>query len=201
MSLFNENPKLILENINELLIIGALDRKHAFHTPIFSNLDQKNTVKSRIVVLRKFDPNSLKLNFHTDIRSPKIKELKQNNNSYFVFYDAKIKIQLRIKTNSIINYQNDLTKKTWQKTSLSSRKCYLTKKNPSAKANFPEDGIPKKFTGTDPSKLESEKGYNNFTIIENIIINIDWLHLASSGHRRLNISFNKEEPKFDWLIP
>jgi pyridoxamine 5'-phosphate oxidase len=99
MSLFEENPKAIFDNIKNLLSIGAKDRHHAFHTPIFSNKDKKDLVNSRIIVLRKFNTDSLKLNFHTDFRSPKIVDLQKDNNSFFVFYDFKIKIQLRIKTN------------------------------------------------------------------------------------------------------
>ena len=89
MSIIIENPKLILNNINELLLIGSTNRKHPFHTPVFSNFNKGSVISSRVVVLRKYDSESLKLSFHTDIRSAKISELKYNNNSYFVFYDTK----------------------------------------------------------------------------------------------------------------
>ena len=55
------------------------------------------------------------LNFHTDFRSPKVLSLQQNNNSSFVFYDHKLKIQLRIKTTSVINNQNNITEEMWEK--------------------------------------------------------------------------------------
>ena len=85
--------------------------------------------------------------------------------------------------------------------SLSSKKCYLTKKIPSSKTSIPEDGIPSYLKGVDPSKKESELGYKNFTIVENIIQNIDWLLLKSSGHRRLNINLENKSKKFNWTIP
>ena len=201
MKEINENPKSIFENINELLNLGARDRKHAFHTPVFSSFNHKNFISSRVVVLRNYNQYFRVLNFHTDYRSPKIFELAKNNSSSFLFYDYKIKIQLRIKTLSIIHNNNAITKKAWLQTKLQSRKCYLTEKIPSSKTNFPEDGIPKHLKGVDPSNDESESGYENFTVIENVIKNIDYLNLASSGHRRLNVSFEKNEPKFDWLIP
>ena len=71
-----------------------------------------------MVVLREFDSNNMILNFHTDFRSPKIADLMQNNNSLFVFYDQKLKVQLRIKTISSINNQNVITEKMWGKTKL-----------------------------------------------------------------------------------
>ena len=201
MSKFKENSKSIFDNIKELLSIAVTDRHHGFHTPIFSNKNQNNSIDSRVIVLRKFEKQNLIMNFHTDFRSPKIENLKKDSESYFVFYDYKIKTQLRIKTNSIINNKNDVTKNIWGQTRLSSRKCYLTKKAPSSITKLPEDGIPLHLKGIDPSKDESEKGYKNFTVIQNEIKHIDWLYLASSGHRRLKIDFKNSEPLYKWIIP
>ena len=197
----NENFQSILENINELLRLGVKNRNHSFHTPVFSTYNQNNFINSRVVVLRKYSFNSLILGFHTDIRSPKISELKKNKNSYFVFYDYKLKIQLRIRTISVIHNKNKLTKDAWNATSLQSRKCYLSQKKPSSKITYQTDGIPKSLKGIDPSMEESERGYKNFTVIENVIQNIDWLHLYASGHQRINISFANNKPIFNWLIP
>jgi hypothetical protein len=81
MFLFDENLKEIFNNIKKLLILSVTDRHDAFHTLLFSNNTQNNSVDSRIVVLRKFDEDHLKLNFHTDFRSPKIIDLKKDNSS------------------------------------------------------------------------------------------------------------------------
>ena len=105
-----ENTLEILEDIKRNLSRGVKDRKHNFHTPVFSNVNSDGEIDSRIVVLRYFDPLKMILNFHTDFRSPKAINLKHNNNSLFVFYDHKLKIQLRIKTTSILNNQNEIAK-------------------------------------------------------------------------------------------
>ena len=93
-----ENTQEIFEDIKKNLTRGVKDRKHAFHTPVFSNTDSEGGIDSRVVVLRKFDPSGMTLNFHTDFRSPKVPNLKKNSSSQFVFYDHKLKIQMRIKT-------------------------------------------------------------------------------------------------------
>ena len=196
-----ENTHEIFEEIKTNLTRGVKDRKHAFHNPVFCNVDQDGGVDSRVVVLRKFDPINMILNFHTDYRSPKVSNLKQNNKSMLVFYDHKLKIQMRIKTTSIINYQNEIAKEMWDKTKLLSRKCYLTSKDPSSLTSLPEDGIPEHLIGKEPGFEESEKGYKNFTVIENKINDIDWLYLEISGHRRLNLLFQNNKPQFQWLIP
>ena len=201
MTEIHENTKIIFKDIIKLLLKAVKNRKNPYHTPVFSSIAKNNITESRVVVLRKFEDKNLILNFHTDFRSPKITNLKKNFNTSFLFYDQKIKIQLRIKTQSTINNQNSISKEAWDLTKLSSRKCYLTKKNPSSYTTIPEDGISSHLIGIDPTKDETEIGYKNFTVVENKILNIDWLYLKSSGHRRLNISFNNNKPHFDWVIP
>ena len=202
MSTFSkENTSEIYEDIKKNLARGVKDRKHAFHTPVFCNTSETDAIESRVVVLRKFDPKKMILNFHTDFRSPKVKDLRINNKSLFVFYDHKLKIQMRIKVISIINNQNKTSKEMWDKTRLFSRKCYLTSKDPSSPTSKPEDGIPNHLVGREPEYEESELGYQNFTVIENKINEIDWLYLEVSGHRRLKLIFKNLEPEFQWIIP
>ena len=196
-----ENTHEILQDIKKNLTRGVKDRKHAFHTPVFSNISEKEGIESRVVVLRKFDHVNMILNFHTDYRSPKTKNLKKNNKSLFVFYDHKLKIQMRIKTTSYLNHQNEVSKEMWDKTRLLSRKCYLTTKKPSSIALKPEDGIPAHLLGKEPDFDESEKGYQNFTVVENKIFEIDWLYLDITGHRRLKLIFKNTDPEYQWLIP
>ena len=196
-----ENTEEIFEDIKRNLTRGVKDRKHNFHTPVFSNVNSDGEIDSRVVVLRNFDPIKMILNFHTDFRSPKAIDLKQNNKSLFVFYDYKLKIQLRIKTTSILNNQNEIAKKMWDKTRLFSRKCYLTTKDPSSFTALPEDGIPIHLVGKEPNLEESEKGFKNFTVVENKINEIDWLYLEISGHRRLKLIIKEQKPEYKWLIP
>ena len=72
-----ENTIEILEDIKRNLSRGVKDRKHNFHTPVFSNVNSDGEIDSRIVVLRNFDPLKMTLNFHTDFRSPKATDLTQ----------------------------------------------------------------------------------------------------------------------------
>ena len=76
-----ENPRIIFDDIKKLLTIGVKDRKHGFHTPVFSNLYQDSSIESRIVVMRKFDSEKMIINFHTDFRSPKVNSLNKFNNT------------------------------------------------------------------------------------------------------------------------
>tara|TARA_Y100000590_G_scaffold459433_1_gene616440 strand:- start:481 stop:1086 length:606 start_codon:yes stop_codon:yes gene_type:complete len=201
MSKLYENSESIFKNIIDLLSKAVKNRRHPYHTPVFSNTTTKNLVESRVIVLRKFDEINFLLNFHTDFRSPKILSLKKNNSSSFLFYDQNIKTQLRIKSLAKIHNQNEISKEAWQLTKLSSRKCYLAKQPPSSKTIIPTDSIPEHLMGIDPNIEESENGYKNFCVISNKIETIDWLHLSSKGHRRLLISINNNKNTYNWLIP
>ena len=94
----------------ELLDKGFLDRNNSFHIPVFI-CGNNNSFDGRIVVLRGLNKNNKSLSFHSDIRSNKIKILKNYPFGTFLFYDKTEKIQLRVKCNVKIHYQNDRTLK------------------------------------------------------------------------------------------
>ena len=73
-----ENTQEIFEDIKTNLTRGVKDRKHTFHNPVFCNVDKEGGIDSRVVVLRKFDPIKMVLNFHTDYRSVKIQQIKKS---------------------------------------------------------------------------------------------------------------------------
>ena len=119
-----DNTDKIFQYIKTQLSKGIKNRQHGFHTPVFSNLKNTRQISSRIVVLRKFYSSKMKINFHSDFRSKKIEELKLNPETNFLFYDQKLKIQLRIKTISTVHYNDKVAQQAWKQTKLSSRKCF-----------------------------------------------------------------------------
>ncbi|MEE2773676.1 MAG: pyridoxamine 5'-phosphate oxidase family protein [Pseudomonadota bacterium] len=179
---------------------GVTDGKDDFHTMTFSNIEN-NEVTSRSVILRGVDETKKQLIFNTDHRSPKVRAIRENPNTHCLFYHFEEKMQLRVKTNSIVHYNNDFHNATWAKTSLSARKCYLTKYVPSQEINVCEDGIPENLVGRIPTKKESEAGKRNFAVVVNEILSIDWLLLSSKGHQRASYDFNDRGVTKVWLAP
>ena len=114
-------------------------------------------------------------------------------------YSYKLKTQLRIKTISSIHYEDAVWRASWESTGLSSRKCYLTKYDPSCNIEQKDDGLPLELKGKTPSLNQSEDGKKNFCVVDNKITEIDYLYLKSSGHERMRLDFNKN--KFNWLAP
>ena len=91
---------------------------------------------------------------------------------------------MRIKAKCEINYNNSITKKSWEKTGHISRKCYLVTHGPGTKSDNPTSGLDNKFDNFEFTKEESEQGYKNFCVIKCKIKSIEWLYLAAKGHRR-----------------
>ena len=196
---YNDLDKIYLK-IWDLLKIGLQNRNLPFHIPVFICGDS-NKSDGRIVVLRGINKEEKKIWFHSDIRSNKVKNLKLNSKATFLFYDKNEKIQLRIYGNTKINYQNHITKKSWEKTAHMSRQCYLGNEAPGSDVSLPASGLTTNIDNLKYTKEESEIGYKNFCVIETYIKSIEWLYLAAKGHRRAYFILNKKHLEKKWLIP
>ena len=196
---YNELNK-IYSKIWSLLNLGLKNRDAPFHIPIFI-CGKKNKFDGRAVVLRGIDKKEKKIWFHSDIRSNKVKILKTNSNATLIFYDKSEKIQLRICGCAKINYQNDITRKSWKKTTHMSRQCYLGNKAPGSDVSVPSSGLTTDVDNLKYTMQESEIGYKNFCVIETFIKSIEWLYLAAKGHRRAYFSLKNNSLEKKWLIP
>jgi len=196
---YYENSSEIKKKIWSLLTNAVRDRSSEFRTPVFICGNDKD-LDGRVVVLRKADQKNNIIQYHSDIRSSKIEKIKKNPSCSMLFYGKEEKIQLRIKAKCEVNYNNQVTKVSWEKTGHISRKCYLVNNGPGTKSDKPTSGLDSKFDNFEFTKEESESGYKNFCVIKCKIKSIEWLYLAAKGHRRALIELN-ESKKFTWLVP
>ena len=195
---YYENLEEIQKKLWSMLDDAVINRSSPFRIPVFICTDQKD-IDGRIVVLRKSDKKNNILQFHTDLRSPKINILKKNKNASLVFYDKDEKIQLRVKVICEINNKNSVALESWKKTQHISRRCYLTDNGPGSISENPTSGMISKLEDFDYTMEQSEKGYENFTVVKCNIKSIEWLYLAAKGHRRA--IFDIENKKQNWLVP
>ena len=196
---YNDLDKVYLK-IWDLLNSGLLNRDSEFHLPVFIWGEGK-VFDGRTVVLRGIDKKDKILWFHTDIRSKKIEILKANPSGSFLFYDKEKKIQLRVYGSIKVNYQNDITKKSWKKTVHMSRQCYLGKEIPGTNTSIPTSGLSKNIDNFKYSIEESEIGYKNFCVVQTFIESIEWLYLAAKGHRRAHFDLKNDSVEKKWIIP
>lgn len=177
---------------------AVTNRSSPFRIPVFICGNQSD-FDGRIVVLRKSDQKNNLLQYHTDIRSDKIAQLKLNKNAVMIFYDKEEKIQVRLKVECVINHNNKITKESWLKTQHISRKCYLVDQGPGTKSDVPTSGLKPELDNFEFTMEQSEQGYKNFTVIQCNIKSMEWLYLAAKGHRRarFDLVLNQET----WLTP
>ncbi len=196
---YNNLDKTYLK-IWELLETGLSKRNLPFHIPVFI-CGHGNNVDGRMVVLRGINKKDKNLWFHSDIRSKKIQTLKTNPSASLLFYDKEEKVQLRIAGKVKINYQNNVTKKSWNKTTHMSRQCYLGNEAPGSKTLLPTSGLTEEEDNYKYSIEESEAGYKNFCVVEIFMESIEWLYLAAKGHRRAYFTLKNSSVEKKWLIP
>ena len=82
-----------------------------------------------------------------------------------------------------------------------SRQCYLGDNAPGNYVSFPSSGLTQEIDNLKYSIKESEIGYKNFCVIETFITSIEWLYLASRGHRSAYYNLTDKVIKKKWLIP
>ena len=191
-----------LKEIISLLFQGFKKRKSNFHNTVLCTVTSDLKPEARTVVLRNFSMDDFTIKIHSDKRSNKILDISKNKNTCLVYYDPSKKIQLRVRGTAV--FDDDL-KPSWEKLKNWSRRCYLTDLSPGSDSNSATSGFSEKFSNTAPSLNESEKGFKNFMVIKILIEEIEWLFLASQGHRRALFKVKRIKSKINleskWLIP
>ena len=188
----------IIKKIWLMLTDAVTNRRYQFRIPVFI-CGTQNDFDGRIVVLSESDQDKNLIQFHSDIRSDKIEKLKSNNRASLIFYDKEEKIQVRTKVECTVNHKNEVTEQSWLKTAHISRKCYLVDNGPGTESGEPTSGLKPEKDNFDYTMEESEKGYENFTVIQCKVKSFEWLYLAAKGHRRAR--FDLENDKRVWLVP
>ena len=190
------------EHIWGELVRGKVDRRHGFHLPVVASLTSDGDPDARTVVLRRVEPAHRLLAFHTDARSPKLLGLRDGSVATWVFYDARIKQQVRARGRVTVRRDED-AQPAWEGTSLPSRRCYLVPSPPGSSIADPCDGWVSGLTGVNPSAAESEAGRKAFAVVETTVERVDWLYLQARGHLRATLVWNDEAQTFDrtWVMP
>ncbi|MBT3520575.1 MAG: hypothetical protein HOA86_02450 [Gammaproteobacteria bacterium] len=169
---------------------------HPFHIFSISTIFN-NKPDSRNVVLRNVNRNNKSVTFHTDTRSNKISQIKNDNNVCALFYDSAKKIQIRAYGSISIETDELLIKDRWKQSKKMSKLCYLHKSAPGKKIDNAKD-----YLYDEDDLQDIEVGIKNFSVINIKFNKIDWLNLSHKGHERIIINFtNGDNIKFEWVAP
>lgn len=180
---------------------GSVDRRSAFHTPMVASVDADGAPDQRVMVLRKADRDTGVLRFHTDIRSTKAAQFGATPVASVVGYDAGAKIQLRARGTADLVATGPIADSAWATTSASGRRSYMTTLAPGSISSDAASGLPTSLETMVPSPDESETARVNFAIVPITLDRLEWLHLASKGHRRAAFTRIGNDWTGQWLVP
>jgi pyridoxamine 5'-phosphate oxidase len=166
--------------------------KSAFHQGYIATINN-DFPEQRTVILRKVDSDDKTLRFHTDIRSEKIVHLKNNNSVSWLFYDAELKLQLRIYSKAVIHFDDEIANLAWENSRLPSKMCYTTQAKSGSIIAEPEFlDVNKKYF--EPELMDFAR--NNFCIIETKAVAMDFVFLNAKGNKRGFFDYSTGD--FNW---
>lgn len=184
---FYDDLSKSLERAFVLLEDAVVNRHAPFHTPVVSTIyndaDGNAVPRSRVVVLRAFDSAARSFRFHTDNRSDKIADLKERPHISGVFYDPAEKVQLRLTGVCKVDTVGALSDSAWEETRPFSRECYRITPGSGAEIEAGASYVQQPLTS------DIDPGRTHFCAVEITFYALEWLYLASHGHRRA---------RFDW---
>lgn len=179
---FTQTAATIITDLFQDLERAIGERKNPFRFCYLATTEVDNVPAQRMVVFRGFLPSREMLVF-TDYRSPKLQEIKLQNQVSLLFYHPERQVQLRIKAEATIHHQDTICLTEWKKLSEYNKKHYQTDLSPGSDILNPEEEL----------TYNSEFGSNFFSILALKPIKVDVLQLSRMGHKRVVAHFENGE--------
>ncbi|MEC7830825.1 MAG: pyridoxamine 5'-phosphate oxidase family protein [Pseudomonadota bacterium] len=177
-------------------ITNAIEgRDDDLHILNLVTVDEKNIPNTRNVVIRDFSEENLNIRFHTDKRSTKISDIKNNNKISLLGYERKDKLQIRFDAEATIIDSDEFLLDIWKGMYPMSRECYRVIESPGSKIKSLEDI---KFEEEDDQGLN---GFENFVAVSCDIQTIEILYLHHAGHLRASYTNNNGKLNGEWIVP
>ncbi|MFM8577380.1 MAG: pyridoxamine 5'-phosphate oxidase family protein [Planctomycetaceae bacterium] len=177
------------------LVNAVGSARHPFHLVHVGTVDSSGLPQVRTVVLRRFDdaPGSgigpalppttddqsrrAAAWFHTDIRSPKVSDLRRTPAVALHWYDPSRRLQIRVSATAVIHHLDAVARNAWSRSKSMSRACYLSRSSP---------GLPLTEYPPAPPVPHDDDGdaFVHFSAIGCQFDRVEVLELAAEGHRR-----------------
>jgi pyridoxamine 5'-phosphate oxidase len=171
------------------LQLGARQRDHAWHTPVFATV-QAGEPDARTVVLREVDLAAERLYIYTDARAAKVDQVRACPSGMLVLWSATLGWQLRCRLDLKVHDDGLAVSSRWASVRLSrAANDYLSPLPPGADLGSP--------TRLDPPTRSDVVARGHFGVLEGAVRSIDWLELHRDGHRRAR--FDAQGAR--WLQP
>jgi hypothetical protein len=183
---------VIEQEIWKLLEEGVTSYKAPFHYATVATM-QLCQPEVRTVILRNAERIAKQLSFHTDLRSPKVKQLQENPLLSWLFYHEPLRIQVRCYATASLHTADTIAAAAWEKCRLPSQLNYTPASSPGTVLPEPElIDLNQKEVG--PAVLEFAR--ENFCVVETKLTAMDWVYLHYQGNRRAYFDYQNQQ--FQW---
>lgn len=182
---------------------GVPDMAHGFHWPVVATVDDDGLPEARVVVLRSALRDAARFTFHTDARSPKVRQLTDRGRAALLFHDGRTKLQVRARCRAAVLEDGDLHEAGWNAIGLGSKRCYLAPNPPSTPAEAHDPNVPEEWRNRVPTEAAVAAGRSRFRVIACTAVQLDVLLLLRDGHRRAQYDYDSDGSlrAATWLRP
>lgn len=191
-----------LADVWRRLAAAAVNARDEWHLPVIASIGLDGRPEARTVVLRSVDPVARTLSFHTDRRSPKVREIERSGRLAWAFYERTTKTQVRASGVTTVHATDELADAAWARTTLSSRRCYLAPHAPTKTLEDWHPNLPDGLHAARPDAETSEEGRDNFALVRTRIDRLERLELHHDGHLRAAWDWGVDgAAQARWLAP
>ena len=194
---------LSFEEAWNLVEAGSTDRHLPAHTPTVGTVDETGAPQLRIMILRDASRIARTLRFHTDLRSIKAAQVRNNGATSVLFYDMSAKLQIRMSGQTQLLPIGDVADAAWSNSTPFARRCYMAEAAPGLPIAGPSSGLPEWIQGKKPDEAQLADYRPNFATMLVEIQSVEWLYLANAGHRRACWQWQDAQKSWQgtWLVP
>jgi pyridoxamine 5'-phosphate oxidase len=187
----------------ELILDGVSNRHSPNHTPVVATIGAGGLLRQRVMVLRAADKQKRQLRFHTDVRAIKVADLTASGVLSILLYDKETKVQIRLSGIGRIQTKGADIDIIWHEADRFARRCYLAEAAPGSVASEPISGLPDWVKGIKPEEADLIPARANFAVLLAEIKCVEWLYLATTGHRRARWDWDDTAQAWNgcWLTP
>lgn len=179
----------IRHGIDQELQRATTDRHHEWRTPVLATVGVDHLPQARTVVLRQVNTPVSEMQIFTHSRSPKVVELAASPHATLVFWSTRLSWQVRVRTRATVQHSGPEVDAAWARVSQSAAAGdYLS-------AHAPGAALTPATRETTTGKHASPA--HHLAIITLQVLDMDWLELARSGHRRAVFSAET----WEWRVP
>lgn len=169
---------------------ATAERDNAMTTPALATAGPA----VRTVALRRADRTDRVLACHTDVRSVKVEQLREEDRAVWMAWDPEIGQQFQFEGSTSVHTDDATADGMWESEPAENLGFYYKTKAPGDRLETPGSSI-------DPDSVSSERARQRFAVVRTVVDRITWVHLHPDLEYRARFVFEDGRFRGDWIVP